>query len=89
MGMTHNMQQLLDQVAAILPDSDEDLIYRGVVAGVAERMMVLNRATERLQKRYGSKEALEGGIPRRSYTVHRSIRVAGHPARNRTASGNL
>ncbi len=62
MGMTHNMQKLLDQVAAVLPDSDEDLIYRGVVAGVAERMMVLNRATERLQERHGSKEALEQAI---------------------------
>ncbi len=54
-----NVQQLLDRVTAILPDSDEDLIYKGVVTGVAERMMALKKADARLQKLYGSLEALE------------------------------
>jgi hypothetical protein len=54
-----NAQQLLDRVTAILPDSDEDLIYKGVVTGVAEQMMALKKADARLQECYGSREALE------------------------------
>ncbi|NBD34536.1 MAG: hypothetical protein GVY30_00890 [Chloroflexi bacterium] len=53
------VQQLLDRATAILPLSDEDLIYKGIAAGVAERMMALRKAASYLQERYDSLEALE------------------------------
>jgi hypothetical protein len=56
---TSHAQQLLKQVTAILPDSDEDLIYKGIAAGVSERMLDLKKVLAQLQTKYGSLEQLE------------------------------
>jgi peptidoglycan hydrolase CwlO-like protein len=62
MAVSSYAQDLLDQATAVLAISDEDLIYKGVVASVAERMMELKKATARLQEKYGSLEELEQKI---------------------------
>jgi hypothetical protein len=56
---TSHVQQLLKQVTAVLPDSDEDLIYKGIAAGVSERMFALKKVIAQLQTKYGSLEQLE------------------------------
>ena len=62
MTTSPNVQRLLDRATAVLPISDEDLIYKGIAASVAERMMVLRKAAGRLEERYGSVEELEQAI---------------------------
>lgn len=57
-----DVQQLLDRATQVLPNSGEDLIYKGIAAGVAERMIALRKAAARLRKQYGSLEALEQAI---------------------------
>jgi hypothetical protein len=51
--------QLLEKAAAILPGSDEDLIYKGIAAGVSERIMALKKPRARLQRKHSSVEELE------------------------------
>jgi hypothetical protein len=51
--------QLLERATAILPASDEDLIYKGIAAGVSERILDLKNSRARLQRKYGSQEELE------------------------------
>jgi hypothetical protein len=62
MVVSTNTQQLLERVAAVLPLSDEDLIYKGIAAGLTERIMALKKAAVRLQQRYDSVEGLEQKI---------------------------
>ena len=57
-----NVQYLLDRATAVLSISDEDLVYKGIAAGVAERIMALKKATTRFQERYSSLEDLEQAI---------------------------
>lgn len=57
-----NVQYLLDRATAVLSISDEDLVYKGIAAGVAERIMALKKATRRFQERYNSLEDLEQAI---------------------------
>jgi hypothetical protein len=59
MAMSSYVQQLLERVAAVLPVSEEDLVYRGIAAGVTERIITLRKAVARLQERYKSLEDLE------------------------------
>jgi len=42
--------------------NNEDLIYKGIAAGVSERMMTLKKARARLREKYGSLEKLERRI---------------------------
>jgi hypothetical protein len=59
MTLPARAQTLLEKAAAILPISDEDLIYKGIAVGVSERIMDLKKAEAQLQQTYGSLEALE------------------------------
>jgi hypothetical protein len=60
--MSSNVQQLLARATAILPIGDEDLIYKGIAASVAERIMALKKAAAWLQERHNSLEDLEQEI---------------------------
>lgn len=51
--------QLLERATAILPASDEDLIYKGIAAGVSERIMDLKKSRARLQRKHSSQEEME------------------------------
>lgn len=62
--MTANVQILLDQATAILPFSRDDIIYKGVAAGVSERIVELKRSASRLQGQHGSLLDLEHRIQR-------------------------
>ena len=57
--MTMNVQELLDQVVAVLPISQDEVIYKGIAAGVSERIVELKRASGRLQAKYDSTCQLE------------------------------
>ena len=59
MTISARVHQLLERATAILPASDEDLIYKGIVAGVSERIVDIKKATVRLQAKYGSIEGLK------------------------------
>jgi hypothetical protein len=59
MPVSSNAHRLLQKATAVLPASDEDLIYKGIAAGVSERIMDLKKARARLQRTYGSQEELE------------------------------
>jgi len=62
MATLSNVQQLLDRVVAILATSDEDIIYKGIAAGITERIMALKKAAARFQEQYNSLKELEQSI---------------------------
>jgi hypothetical protein len=62
MALLSRAHQLLEKATAVLALSDEDLIYKGIAAGVSERLIALKKATARLQEQYGSLEELERKI---------------------------
>jgi len=59
MSVPSDAHQLLQRATAILPASDEDLIYKGIAAGVSERLMALKKSRARLRGKHGSQEELE------------------------------
>lgn len=59
MDTSSHVHELLEKATAILPVSDEDLICKGIAAGVSERIIALKRAQDRLQQKYRSMEELE------------------------------
>jgi len=59
MDRSSHVHELLERATAILPVSDEDLIYKGIAAGVSERLIALKKAQARLQQKYHSVEELE------------------------------
>ena len=78
MVMSSHVQQLLERVTAVLPISDEDLVYKGIAAGVTERIMALRKAAARLRGRYKSLEDLErkiqaGGVPPDDHTLYTDL----------------
>ena len=62
--MTVNVHTLLDQAVAVLPFSRDDIIYKGVAAGVSERIVDLKRNASKMQRQYGSIVELERRIQR-------------------------
>jgi len=62
MATLSHAHQLLERAATVLPVSDEDLIYKGIAAGMSERIIALKKAAARLQQEYGSLEELERGV---------------------------
>lgn len=62
MAISSRVQQLLERVTAVLPVSDEDLVYKGIATSVTERILDLKKAVARLQERYKSLEDLERKI---------------------------
>ena len=78
MAMSSHVQQLLERATAVLPISDEDLVYKGIAAGVTERIMTLKKAAARLQGRYKSLEDLEQkiqaeGVPHDDHTLYADL----------------
>ena len=78
MAMSSHVQQLLERVTAVLPVSEEDLVYRGIAAGVTERIIILKKAVARLQERYKSLEDLERkiqaeGVPPDDHTLYTDL----------------
>ena len=78
MNLSPRAHQLLERATAVLPLSDEDLISKGIAAGVAERMLALKKAEAQLQQRYGSREELErkvqtGGVPPDDHTLYTDL----------------
>ena len=59
MDRSSHVHELLERATAILPVSDEDLIYKGIAGGVSERLIALKKAQAQLQQKYHSVEELE------------------------------
>jgi hypothetical protein len=78
MVMSSHVQQLLERVTAVLPVSEEELVYKGIAAGVTERIITLKKAVARLQERYKSLEDLERkiqaeGVPPDDHTLYTDL----------------
>jgi hypothetical protein len=69
---------LLEEVVAILPLSQEDLLYKGIATAITERIVELKRANQQFVKRYGSRRELE-----------RRIEIEGVPPDDHTLYGDL
>lgn len=59
MDTASHVHELLERATAVLPVSDEDLISKGIAAGVSERILALKKAQTRLQQKYHSVEELD------------------------------
>jgi hypothetical protein len=70
MVVSSAVHHLLERAAAMLPASDEELICKGIAAGVSERLLELKKAQSQLQKAYGSLEALEQDIKATGVSSH-------------------
>ena len=78
MDRSAHIHQLLERVVAALPVNDEDLIYKGIAAGVSERIIALKGAKLRLQGKYGTLEELErrmkvGGVSPDDHTLYTDL----------------
>jgi hypothetical protein len=62
-------QRLIDDVMAILPVSQEDLLYKGIVAALSERIIELKRAQARLAGQYDTLQDLERRIESEGVSV--------------------
>lgn len=62
MSLLIHTDQLLQRATAILPFSNEDIIYKGIAVGASERILELKKARLRLQTEYGSLDDLERKI---------------------------
>ena len=62
MSLLIRTDQLLEQATAILPLSNEDIIYKGIAVGASERIWELKKARFRLQEEYESLGELERNI---------------------------
>lgn len=71
-------QRLLERATAVLPLTDEELIQKGVAAGIAERLLDLQHRVAQLQHGHGSLEALEKrlrreGVPADDHTLYTDL----------------
>ncbi len=78
MATPSHARQLLERATDLLPDSDEDLIYKGIAAGVSERIIALKESKARLQGKHGSLEEMEDtirteGISPDDHTLHTDL----------------
>lgn len=64
MAVRAQVQELLEKTLAILPITDEDVIFKGITAEVMDRIVELKKAILRLQTRYGSLEDLARRLER-------------------------
>lgn len=62
MELSERTRALLEQAVALLPEDEEELIFRGITTSIAARLVELRAAARRLEERYGSIEALEQRI---------------------------
>lgn len=83
--------QLLKRAASILPVSGEDLIYKGVVAGVSERLFTLKRRRSQLERKHGSindletRLKIEGATPDQQKLLIRADRLRSSLPRRQTS----
>jgi hypothetical protein len=54
----------LEKAISILPLSDEEVIFKGIAAGISERIMALKKTKSHLIGKYNSLENLEAKIKR-------------------------
>ncbi len=59
---TSRAYQLLERATAVLPLTDEELIQKGVAAGVTERLLELGKVIDQMQQHYGTLSELEERI---------------------------
>lgn len=58
MPRTASADELLEKVLAILPYSEDEIIFKGVTSSIADRIAELKKSTYRLREQYGSLEKL-------------------------------
>jgi hypothetical protein len=60
--------QVLKKATSLLPNSNEELIYKGIAAGVSERLMALKKVRSRLETKHSSIKELEKKIKKYGIT---------------------
>lgn len=71
-------QSLVAEVTAILPVTQEDLLFKGVTAAIAERLVELKRVSSDLARKHGSLDALQrridtGGVPPDDHSLYTDL----------------
>ncbi|MBU0568676.1 hypothetical protein KJ693_10105 [bacterium] len=69
MATTTQVQQLLERSSAVLPVTDEDIIWRGITTEIVERIVQLKKARVALEQKYGSLESLKQRIGQQGVSV--------------------
>jgi hypothetical protein len=64
MVVSTRVQELLEKTLAILPITDEDMIFKGITAEVMDRIVELKKAALRFQTKYGSLKDLTRRVER-------------------------
>lgn len=54
--------ELLERTLAVLPVTDEDVVFKGITAEVTDRIVELKKSALRLKKKHGALEQLEQEI---------------------------
>ncbi len=65
MAITARVQELLGKTSAILPVTDQDIIFRGITVELMERVVQLKKASTEFDDKYGSLKGLEQQIEER------------------------
>ena len=65
MTLRTSTAQLLKRTLALLPVTDEDVVFKGITAELTDRIVELKKNSLRLEMKYGSLEQLEQEIKRR------------------------
>ncbi len=64
MSRTIAASALLEKVKKILPDSEDEIIFKGITNSITDRIVELKKSAYRLTKQYGSLEKLENRLKR-------------------------
>lgn len=62
MELTKRSWELLEKVVALLPEGEDEVIFRGITTSLTERLVELKEAIRRFEEHYGSIDALERRI---------------------------
>jgi len=62
MELTKQSRELLKRAVALLPEGEDEVIFRGVTTSITERLVELKEAIRQFAERYGSIDALERRI---------------------------
>ena len=78
MQNTMSKMEALNKALKILPATEEDIILRGIISKITERIAELKKAEKKLVEKYGSIEKLENkikeeGVPPDDHALYNNL----------------
>ena len=78
MQNTMSKMEALNKALKILPATEEDIILRGIISKITERIAELKKAEKKMVAKYGSIEKLENkikeeGVPLDDHTLYNNL----------------